>query len=764
MKKITYFQIFLALALISVMGTGYVTYRYVDQLNMEMRATFEGKKWEIPASVYARPLELYPTLKLQADILEKELQLADYRKENPVNAAGGYFRDRDYFEIYTRGFHFASGFEKPVAMSVTIEDGVVSQVRSKESGEDLAFVRLDPARIGSFHPQIHEDRLVLASKDIPKLLREGLIAVEDRAFYSHYGVSPTAIGRALVVNLRAGKTIQGGSTLTQQLVKNLFLDRQRTLKRKLNEALMAVLLDYNYSKDDIMTAYINEVFLGQDGARAIHGFGLASQFYFQRELGDLSVGQVATLIGMVKGASYFDPRRFPERCKARRDVVLGAFRGENIISEAAYRLALAEPLGGDFEQKTGFNRFPAYLDLVRFQLQAEYQKEDLQTRGLRILTNLDPQVQWQIEDGLEKTVEVLEEKTGSKGVQGAVVITRRETGEVLGLVGGRRSVAGSFNRALDANRPIGSLVKPAVFLTGLEEGYTLATPLLDSVFGLEKDDSGWNPKNYDKKEHGVVPFYSALAHSYNLATIRLGLDVGLDKVIASIKKLGYQEPIDAYRSLLLGAIEMSPLQVSQIYQTIASGGFYQPQRSIGSVTTQDGQLITRYGLDIEQRFSQELIDLLVHAMSRVVTEGTARGYPFSPGKFYAGKTGTSDGLRDSWFAGFSNDYSGVVWLGRDDNKPTPFTGSSGALRVWGNIMESLGGDSELPASLSSDIVWVKVAVPGVSGEKESRLETTLLPFIKGTQPQQGGDQPASGLRTIENEARNFLKSINKLFK
>ena len=762
MKSRSFFPVFLLLVIAVSTAVTYFSYNYVVKLNTVIQQKFDGKKWELPAIIYARPLELYPSKKLDPDLLEKELQLADYRKESPVTAAGGYFREGGTFGIYTRGFHFASGFEKSVAMYLTIENGIISTIRSGETEEEIDFVRLDPARIGSFHPQVHEDRLVLGPKEIPELLRLGIIAVEDKAFTSHHGVSPLGIGRALITNVKAGKTVQGGSTLTQQLVKNLYLDRDRTLKRKVNEALMALLLDYHYSKDEILAAYINEVFLGQDGARAIHGFGLASQFYFQKDLNDLSVGQIATLVGMVKGASYYDPRRYPDRSKARRDVVLGVFRAENIITDEEYPELLAESLGLGLEQKNGFNRFPAYLDLVRFQLQDEYQKEDLQTSGLRILTNLDPQVQWQVEDQLQQTLVSIGEGRNAQEVEGAAIITGRESGEVLGLVGGKENSSGSFNRALDAKRPIGSLVKPAVFLTGLAEGYTLATPLLDSVDGLEWSDRNWKPKNYDKKEHGLVPLYYALAKSYNLATIHLGLNVGIEKVIETIEKLGYNEQIAAYPSLLLGAIDMSPLQVSQLYQTIASGGFYLPLRSIQSVTTKDGELVTRYGLEIEQRFSPALLELLTHALSRVVTEGTARGFPFSSGRFYAGKTGTSDGLRDSWFAGFSNDYSGVVWLGRDDNKPTPFTGSSGALRVWGNIMESLeDGPSALVSS--SDLVWGEVDISSIHGPEYEGPYTTRLPFIKGTEPQNARTPVSSGLQSIEQEARNLMQSINKLF-
>lgn len=762
MKKRSLFTFFLLLVIVSGCGTLYVTGHYLLEMNRVIQQKFDGKKWKLPAIVYARSLELYPAKQLDPDMLEKELQLADYREEAPVTAPGGYYRDKGTFGIYTRGFHFASGYEEPVAMYLTIENGVVAQIRSGETSENIDFVRLDPARIGSFHPQVHEDRLVLKSGDIPELLQKGLIAVEDKAFRFHHGVSPAAIARAMVANVQSGKTVQGGSTLTQQLVKNLYLDRERSLKRKINEAVMALMLEYHYSKDDILTAYINEVFLGQDGGRAIHGFGLAAQFYFKKTLSDLSVAQTAALIGMVKGASYYDPRRFPERCKARRDVVLQVFRDDNIISEPLYRHALSEPLGGDQEQKNGFNRFPAYLDLVRFQLSGEYLTEDLQTDGLHILTSLDPQIQWRLEEQLKQSVDELEAQKGTVGVEGAAIITSRDNGEVLGLVGGRDYAASQFNRALDAERPVGSLIKPAVYLTGLAQGYTLATPLLDSGDGLEEYTADWKPKNYDKKEHGYVPLYYALAKSYNLATVHLGLNVGLKKVIATIKKLGFKKPITPYPSLLLGAVEMSPLQVLQLYQTIGSGGFYQPLRSIQSVTTKEGELLTRYGLEVEQRFPPALITLLTHALTRVVTEGTGRSYPFNPQRFYAGKTGTSDGLRDSWFAGFTDRYTGVVWLGRDDNQPTPFTGSSGALQVWGNVMESLGGGAREQNS-SSEIVWKRVDLGSVFANTYDGPVVTTLPFIRWTEPKEARGSSQVDFQSIEKGARDLMKSINSLF-
>lgn len=757
MQKFPYIKILFTLFLLFTVCCGYFTYHYTLRLSDEILGKFNGKKWQVPAIVYARPLELYPGYQCSGEMLEKELRLAGYRQENPVTAPGGYYRDGASFTIVTRGFHFAGGYEESLQVHVTASEDSIVSLMSLDSGEYLDYVRFDPARIGSFHPQQHEDRLILASDEIPELLRNGLKVVEDKNFDTHHGVVPLSILRALIANIRAGKTVQGGSTLTQQLVKNLFLDRERTLKRKMSEAVMALLLEHYFSKDEILTTYVNEVFLGQDGARAVHGFGMASQFYFRKNLEDLSTAQIATLIGMVKGPSVYDPRRHPERSRGRRDVVLGVMHRENIISGDDYQASLGEVLQTADGGQNSSNRFPAYMDLVRYQLQKEYKKEDLQGNGLQIVTNLNPQLQWQIEKNLAEKIDQFEKGGRGEQLQGAAIITGRENGEVLALVGDREPRRASFNRALDASRPIGSLVKPAVYLTGLLHGYTLDSMLLDSAENLDQPGTKWRPQNYDRREHGLVPFYYALAHSYNLATVRLGLDVGVEQVIHTLQTLGYSEPVSNYPSLLLGALEMSPLQVAQIYQTIASGGFYLPLRAIQSVATQNGEVLTRYGLEIEQRFSPAFIELLTHGLNRVITEGTAGGYPFSPDKFFAGKTGTSDDLRDSWFAGFSSNYSCVVWVGRDDNQPTKLTGSSGALRIWGAVMEALETEPSPPPATSAEIVWVDVA-RGENLRKDGEARVTSLPFLRGTEP-----VGVPGLHSLQRGSRKLLNSLNKIF-
>lgn len=750
---------FLCIALISICS--FFSVIYIDKLSVEIRQKFDGKRWAVPAVIYARPLELYPGLQLSPDMLEKELELAGYRKESPIQSAGGYTRKGSSFHLVTRDFVFPTGLEKSVSVRITITGNTVSRLQSMPGGEAVSTIRLDPARIGSFHPLIHEDRIVLKPTDIPPLLKESLTSVEDQDFNSHHGISPTGIIRAMLANIKAGRMVQGGSTLTQQLVKNFFLNRDRTLSRKLQEAVMAVILESYYTKEDILTAYVNEVFLGQDGGRAIHGFGLASQFYFRRDLNNLSVAQIATLVGMVKGPSYYDPRRNPEICLSRREVVLQLMLSEKRISEDLYAKAMAEPLTDVSTQKNGFNRFPAFLDLVRRQLQDEYKEEDLKSDGLKIQTTLDPQIQWQMEAQIKDGVTALKKRTGQKNLQVAMIITGREDGEVQAIAGDFNPAEAGFNRALDAQRPIGSLVKPAVYLSALEHGYTLASPLMDTSVHLNSGGKDWKPENYDKKEHGRIALYAALARSYNLATVNLGLEVGLENVIASLGRLGYGEKIQPFPSLLLGSTNMSPMQVNQIYQTIASGGFYVPIRSIRSVMAQDNQLLTRYGIEVEQRFSPELIFVLNHALERVMTEGTASKHHFASGRIYTGKTGTSNDLRDSWFAGFSDTHLATIWLGRDDNKPISLSGSSGALTVWGKVMESIGSAS-LERTEPANIQWVRINTQTLEATSLPGSNTTVLPFISGTAPAAAWSAPTINKETIKDKAHSFWDSLNNL--
>lgn len=738
---------------------------YVVHLNTVIHRKFDGKRWSIPAVVYARPLELFSGRAITADQLEKELLLAGYRRESEVKDSGGYERRGDIIRLVSRDFHFADGLEKSLPLNVSFADNRISRIGRIDSGENISLARLDPARIGSFHPRRHEDRILVTKEELPLMLIRTLIAVEDKKFTKHFGLDPLAILRAAYINFRAGGTIQGGSTLTQQLVKNFFLSNERTMWRKFNEAVMALLLEAHYSKDEILTAYANEIFLGQDGGRAVHGFALAAQFYFHRDLRDLKADQIAVLVGMVKGPSYYDPRRHPERCLTRRGVVLEVMRQENIITDDQYRQAMVAELLSTRRVMSGFNRYPAFLDLVRRHLSRDYRQEDLTSDGLKILTTLDPLVQNQVEQELAATLEELEKKTESTKLEGAVVVSARENGEILALAGGRKPLHSGFNRALDAKRPVGSLIKPAVFLTTLRNGYTLSTPLEDMPLSLPNPGGGkWAPDNFDHKHHGRVSLMEALVFSYNLATVKAGLDVGVEQVVQTVRMLGAEEDFIPYPSFLLGAVSMSPLEVAQIYQTFASEGFYVRQRAISSVMGPDNKLLKRYGLSMEQRFNPQHIFLINTSLQKVVSEGTgaslSRYLPTS--LLAAGKTGTSDDLRDSWFAGFTGDRLAIVWLGSDDNKSIGLTGSSGALEVWGRVMAGLD-TQPLDLREPPGLEWAQVYYSDYGQDSRYKGRSELLPFVEGTIPTGAFEVSSPALQVKKLRKPDLLERLRKWF-
>lgn len=738
-----------ALALV-VLGAAYVAY-----LDFELRRQFEGKRWEVPARVYARALEVFPGRRLTPDDFQRELRLLRYRPVLEPRRPGTYSREGDSFVVITRPFSFWDGHESSARARIRFEEGGRVGTLQDDSGAK-ALLRMDPALIGRIYPSHNEDRILVRRDEVPEVLIQALIAVEDRDFYRHHGVDPRAIGRALLANLRAGRAVQGGSTLTQQLVKNFFLSNERTLWRKANEAVMALLLEWHYDKPEILEAYLNEVYLGQEGRRAIHGFGLASRFYFERPLKDLRLDQVALLVALVKGPSFYDPRRHPERARARRDLVLDLMVEQGVAGAARARRARARDLGVSAEPPGRVTRYPAFVDLVRRQLHRDYRDEDLRSEGLQIFTTLDPTVQHHTGQVLAQQARSLQNAVGGHvRLQGALVVTRVESGEIAAVVGGREAGFAGFNRALDAVRPVGSLIKPAVYLAALAQPdrYTLATLLDDRELHLRSPDGrDWVPQNYDHEYHGQVPLYAALAHSLNVATARLGTEIGVDTVIGTLRRLGVARPLHSYPALLLGAVSLSPLEVAQMYQTLAGGGFRIPLRAIRAVLDARGEPLSRYPLTVERVFESGPVHLVNRALQRVATEGTARGVydTLSPGLALAGKTGTTDDLRDSWFAGFTGDLLAVVWLGSDGNQPTGLTGSSGALRVWAALMQRLEPQPlQLDTPPEVDYAWVDPA----SGRQTDRDCTgaVQLPFIRGSAPDRGAP--------CEGRGGNWLRRI-----
>ncbi|MCU7817774.1 MAG: penicillin-binding protein 1B [gamma proteobacterium symbiont of Lucinoma myriamae] len=740
-----------------VFGTLFLSF-YTIYLNSIIKDKFEGRRWSIPAKVYARALEVYPGLKITITQFEKELKLSGYRKDKQASTQGSFSRNGQRIELVTRQFKFPDGEEQSHKLRIQFNQTAVTSIYDRLKRKKVSLVRLDPAVIGSIHPKLHEDRLLLSQDEISKKMKNTLLAVEDRQFYQHYGVDPKGIARAMWTNIKAGSTVQGGSTLTQQLVKNYFLSRERTLVRKLNEAIMSLLLEYHYSKDEIITAYINEVYLGQDGRRAVHGFALASEYYFKRPLQQLSQPQIALLVGLVKGPSYYNPRNNQERAKKRRNTVLKVMLDQGLIKQAEYQRGIDSGLGISRRWSLSHSPFPAFLDNVKNQLKENYNQDDLTDKGLRIFTTLDPKVQWAAEDALAKQIKSVNKKR-AKHLQGAVIVSHRDSAEILAIVGGKNNREGDFNRAINARRPIGSLIKPAIYLTAFEQGYTLSSLLKDTSFSAKSVKGKlWQPQNFDKKEHGLVPLHVALAKSYNLSTARLGMEIGVDKVLNTVRSLGVETDALPYPAVLLGSLTLSPLQVSQMYQTLADQGFYSPLHTILSVQDENNETLQQYPVRVERRIDENLLYLVNANLQEVVSMGTGKGLArYLPAHYnIAGKTGTTNELRDSWFAGFGNNLVGVVWLGRDDNKPAGLTGSSGALKVWGKMMKQLDV-GVLEQNQPENIKWFWIDSMNQLKLTGRCYNAEFLPFIQGTEPENTED--CSGSLFDEKSRTNWMKHL-----
>jgi penicillin-binding protein 1B len=701
-------------------------------LDARITSTFTDKMWELPAKVYARPLELFAGANVSADDLAYELEVLGYRGVNSVRSPGQVSRNGERFEVFTRGFDFPGEREPARKVQVRASGQKISKLSAE--GKKVDLMRLDPVQIGGIYPSHGEDRILVRLEDVPETLSGALLAVEDRAFYSHWGFSVTGIARAALSNLRSGQVVAGGSTITQQLVKNYYLTPERTLVRKLTEVLMAVLLELHYDKEQILESYVNEVYLGQEAPRAIHGFALAARHYFDTPLDQLGLHQQALLVGMIKGPSLYNPLRNPERALERRNVVLKVMAEEGVISAEHATVARAMPLG--LNQKPSIRgSFPAYLGLVRRQLRQEYREEDLTTLGLSIFSAFDPLLQRQVE---QSTATIMDQLDQGGDLQTASVVTRFDSGEVAALVGGRKARYAGFNRALDARRPAGSLLKPAVYLAALEQSqkYTLATSLDDGPVRISGPGGQlWEPRNFDRQSHGEVLLHQALSQSYNLATARLGMELGLESLVDMLRRLGVQREVPLVPALTLGAGEYSPMDMAAMYQAIAAGGFRMPLRSIRAIVDAHGTPLRRYPLEYDRTVSLQATHLLHYALRAVMREGTGRGaYAYLPDDFeVAGKTGTTNDGRDSWFAGFSGDLLAVTWIGQDDNSATGLTGSSGALRLWAHFIARAGErslDYRMPDGIET--YWVDERDGRLTGE--GCPHARLLPFTGGSEP------------------------------
>ncbi|MGL5490116.1 MAG: transglycosylase domain-containing protein, partial [Shewanella sp.] len=544
---------------LALIGLAVVTFYgiYLDQI---IARKFEGQKWHLPAQVFSRSMALYPGAAVSHPQLMAELKLLGYRKVANPREVGEFSASSTKIELWRRPFLHPEGDQVEQRVMITFDSEGVSSIARMEDKRQLAVFHLEPVLLDRMITGDGEDRLFVSTEDMPKHIVQALLLVEDRSFYDHHGVNPFAILRAAFVNISAGRTVQGGSTLTQQLAKNFFLSSERSLLRKVREALMAVIIDFRYSKEEILEAYLNEVYMGQDKSRAVHGMGLASQFYFGRPIGELTTAQQAFLVAAIKGPSYYNPWRYPERSLERRDLVLRLLMESGDLSTAQYKVAVESPLGLRNANKPVHQKLPSFYALVKQEVNERYGDALLKQSGVKIYTTLDPMAQEAAEIAVTQTFKSLDK--GNKSLQIGMVVTDKYTGGIAAMVGDKTPGFDGYNRAVEIRRPIGSLIKPFVYATALAPNskFTLASPLKDQPITLKNEQGKtWSPQNFDKTFSGQVSLLTALKKSMNVPTVNLGIAVGVDAVVTTLAKSGWEEPLNEYPSMLLGAVNGSPL-------------------------------------------------------------------------------------------------------------------------------------------------------------------------------------------------------------
>jgi penicillin-binding protein 1B len=677
---------------------------FVIYLDAKVQRTFEGQRWQVPAQIYGQIELLRTGDKIDIKQIIKSLKINGYNKVTSVKLPGQFAQSAHRLIIYRRVFafpnveHDISQEENTGAVHLTIDyaNNKISKLFIDNAA--VSQVKLEPILLARLVPDNKEDRVLVALEHMPTLLLDTLLLIEDRDFYHHQGISPLGILRALYNNIMAGRTVQGGSTLTQQLVKNMFLTRERTLIRKVKEAIMALIIEVRYSKDQLLEAYINEVYLGQHYANGIYGFGLAAKFYFDKSLAELSSGQMALLVAQVKGPSYYDPWRHPERATQRRDLILRLMFEQNLLSVEEFEQMLTSSLSIRKNRRFKTERYPAYLQLVKRELN-QHLSTYQQKSGIQVFTGFSHVSQQLLEESVANQLTQLEKKYHQKELQAAMIVTDIDSAEVRALVGDRKNGFAGFNRALDAKRPVGSLIKPAIYLAALErfEQYNLASILADEPITLSSDtgDNGqgkkWQPKNYDGKYRHQVPLIDGLVNSLNVPTVNLGMSLGLENVAHAIHLLGFKEDIHTRPSILLGAINMSPLEINQMYLAFAKQGELEEVHAIDKIVSSYGETVWQFEAVGTKVISTNAAYLMDYALTQVAVSGTAKSLTWRlKNSKVAGKTGTSNDLRDSWFVGFDEKNLVTTWLGKDNNKPTGLTGSSGALMLFTEFIKKQG--------------------------------------------------------------------------
>jgi len=653
--------------------------------------SIQGKVWSFPTSIYGRIVNLEPGNPYSQKEILSLLKGTMYRQVHTVMLPGEYSIKDNTIDFIRRSFDFPDIKEGEFHTRLSFKEGILKEIKNIENNRNFSFFRLEPKLITMLKSSQGKKRIFIPRNKYPEILVKTLLAIEDRYFYEHDGINISSIGRAFLVNAIAGRAIQGGSTLTQQLVKNLFLTNTRSILRKINEMYMALILDCFYTKDRILELYLNEVYLGQDGDEQIRGFPLASIYYFGRPIDELSLEQYALLVGMVKGASLYSPWAHPISALKRRNLVLFSLYNQKYITKDIYRKLCKRGLNVQSKGNI-IAPHPSFIQLVQSELQKKITTSIENISGIKIFTTLDSISQNAVEQAVKIEIPILKQKKGLKDLEVAMIVMDKFTGEIQALIGSAKPEFNGYNRALKSRRSIGSLSKPITYLTALSEPnkYHLNTWISDHPIAIKLDNGQyWMPKNNNYRFSGKVMLLDALIHSINIPTVNLSIDIGLKKLVDSWLHLGVSKNhITPFPSISLGAINLTPIETAQVFQIIASGGYKSLLSSVRSVISDDGKVLYQSIPQKKHIVSSEASYLTLYAMQQVVEHGTAKllGKHFKEFSL-AGKTGTTNNLVDNWFVGIDGKTIVIIWIGRDNNKTTKLYSSSGAMQIYRKYLE-----------------------------------------------------------------------------
>ncbi len=733
---------------------------YLLILYLEITSKFEGRIWEYPSKIYSEAQIIYKGQDMPQSFLAGKMKRMGYGKIDSAPQHQGQFRiNGKTMEIYLRDFDYPLEKVKGRKVKINFSGDRIADLLEVSPSKEIELLEIEPEILATFYGTMQEERTVVKLEDFPDHLLKAVICAEDFRFFQHHGVDYLGIVRALMQNIRHGRVVEGGSTITQQLVKNLYLTEERTLARKVKEAVMALILEARYPKERIIQVYMNEIYLGQRGPISICGFGEASRFYFGKNVRDLDLSESALLAAMIPSPGSYNPHTHYRESVERRNRLLAQMLDRKMITkeERDRAVSYAPVLARSSE---AFRQAPYFVDFLKSQLLELYTEEILQREGLKIFTTLDPFLQSCAERTVERGLSLLERERPhlirkGKKLEACLVSVQPQTGNILAMVGGRDYQKSQFNRVTQAKRQPGSLFKPFVYLTGFiasqqskDARFTAVTILQDEPYEITSGGKLWKPENYDNDFRGEVTARKALEDSINVPTVRMSEMVGLKNIVTTVRQCGIQSQMRLFPSLSLGSEEVTPLEIAEAYSVIANLGKKATPISIKDVVNLDGKAIEKRRIEIKQVISPQACYLITDILKGAVTRGTAR-FLIDCGfhSIAAGKTGTTNDYRDSWFMGYTPQILTLTWIGYDDNESTGLSGSSGAMRLWAEYMKSVGenyaiGDFVVPRG----IITVSLDANNLQKATEKCPEVISEIFIEGTEPQESCTDHTIGIK------------------